>query len=77
MKKAAFYEIHVFKYSRRNGTAAAKMPDQIQESVKGERSHILMGIAEQLKTDFVRWYRGKTVEVLFEEPGVAERETIL
>ena len=68
VKKAAFYEIHVFKYSRRNGTAAAKMPDQIPESVKGERSHILMGIAEQLKTDFVRWYRGKTVEVLFEEP---------
>ncbi len=68
VQKVSFYEIHVFRYSRRDGTAAAKMPGQIPESLKAERSHILMEIAEDLKKEFIRWYEGKTVEVLFEEP---------
>ena len=68
VKKVSFYEIHVFKYSRRSKTAAARMPDQISESVKAQRSHLLMEIAGELKADFVRWYEGKIVEVLFEEP---------
>ena len=70
VKKAALYEIHVFKYSRRDGTVAARMPDQIPERVKSERSRTLMEIAEELKADFIRWYEGKTVEVLFEEPVI-------
>ena len=70
VKKAALYEIHVFKYSRRDGTVAARMPNQIPERVKSERSRTLMEIAEELKADFIRWYEGKTVEVLFEEPVI-------
>lgn len=68
VKKVSFYEIHVFKYSKRNGTVAASMPGQIPESIKGERSSILIGIAGELKKEFEKWYEGKRVSVLFEEP---------
>ena len=68
VKKVDFYEVHVFKYSKRNGTVAASMPDQIQESVKAERSGILMELAEKQKKEFINYYKGKEVSVLFEEP---------
>lgn len=74
VRKAAFYEIHVFKYSKRNGTVAARMPQQIPESIKTERSGILIDIAEELKESFISWYEGKKVEVLFEEPVMAGGE---
>lgn len=67
VKKVRFYEVHVFKYSRRHGTKAASMPDQIPETVKNERSAELIDLAEQLKMEFVQWYEGKKVSVLFEE----------
>ncbi len=68
VKKVDFYEVHVFKYSKRNGTVAASMPDQIQESVKAERSGILMELTEKQKKEFINYYKGKEVSVLFEEP---------
>lgn len=68
VKKVDFYEVHVFKYSKRNGTVAASMPDQIKESVKAERSGILMELAEKQKKEFIDYYKGKEVSVLFEEP---------
>ena len=68
MKKVDFYEVHVFKYSKRNGTVAASMPDQIPESLKAERSSILMELAERQKKEFIQYYEGKEVSVLFEEP---------
>jgi threonylcarbamoyladenosine tRNA methylthiotransferase MtaB len=67
VKQVGFYEIHVFKYSKRDGTVAAKMPDQIPESVKTQRSAQLMELAGTMKEAFVRWYESKTVPVLFEE----------
>ena len=68
VKKVDFYEVHVFKYSKRNGTVAASMPDQIPESLKAERSSILMELAERQKKEFIQYYEGKEVSVLFEEP---------
>lgn len=65
-RQAQFYEVHVFKYSRRDGTKAAAMSGQIPEQEKTRRSHILMGLAEELKRDYLARYEGKTVEVLFE-----------
>lgn len=62
-----FYEIHVFRYSRRNGTPAAVMPDQIPESVKAKRSGELMQIAADMKQEFESWYTGREVSVLFEQ----------
>lgn len=67
VKQIRFYEIHVFKYSKRQGTVAADMKDQVMESVKNERSNVLMEVAEQLKLEFVEYYKGKQVSVLFEQ----------
>ncbi len=68
VRKAALYEIHVFPYSRREGTAAAQMDGQIPRSIKEERSARMLEIAAGLKEEFERWYEGRTVEVLFEGP---------
>ncbi len=67
VEEVGFYEIHVFKYSRRDGTPAAKMDGQVPEKVKQERSRRLMDIANHMKRRFEDWYVGKAVEVLFEE----------
>lgn len=66
VEKIRFYEIHVFKYSKRQGTVAAGMPNQVSEPIKTVRSGILIEAAERMKQEFVRWYRGKQVSVLFE-----------
>ncbi|MCD7981809.1 MAG: tRNA (N(6)-L-threonylcarbamoyladenosine(37)-C(2))-methylthiotransferase MtaB [Clostridiales bacterium] len=67
-RKVSFYEIHVFQYSRREGTAAARMSGQLPQRVKAERSRILLDISKEMKERFVSWYAGRPVEVLFEEP---------
>ena len=72
IQEVSFYEIHVFKYSKRNGTVAASMPGQIPEKEKTVRSSQLIQQAEVLKTEFIRWYEGKKVQVLFEEPVMSE-----
>lgn len=68
VKEIHFYEMHIFKYSRREGTKAAAMPDQVPESVKTERSERLLALAETMSEEFRRHYLGKEVEVLMEEP---------
>ncbi len=68
VKEIHFYEMHIFKYSRREGTKAAVMPDQTPESVKTERSEQLIALAETMSEEFRRYYLGKEVEVLMEEP---------
>ncbi len=67
VKRVSFYEIHVFKYSKRDGTAAARMDGQITEQVKTERSKALLNLSVMLKEQFVSWYEGRQVEVLFED----------
>lgn len=62
-----FYEMHVFPYSRREGTAAAKRRDQIPEAEKKKRSGILLALAAKQSRAFRESYIGKSVEVLFEE----------
>ncbi len=74
VKKVSFYEIHVFRYSRQDGTAAARMDGQIPEQTKAERSRRLIAIAGDMKREFENWYEGKEVEVLFEEPVLAGGE---
>lgn len=65
-KKIGFSKIHIFKYSVRNGTAAADMPDQINGSVKAERSEKLSILADELAHRFYE-ANAKTVRrVLFE-----------
>ena len=68
LRKIHFYEMHIFKYSRRKGTKAADFPDQIPEPVKAKRSETLIALAEEMSDEFRRYYLGKEVEVLMEEP---------
>ncbi len=67
VKKVQFAELHVFKYSKRDGTAAAKMTGQVDENVKAERSAALIQIGNLLKETYRNRQIGHTVKVLFEE----------
>ena len=65
--KVNFYETHIFKYSRREGTKAAVMEHQGPEEIKTARSNVLLGLNEQKQREFESYYLGETVEVLMEE----------
>lgn len=65
-----FYEMHIFKYSKRKGTRAAVMPDQIDEQVKAARSEKLIELGHDMSKEFRKFYIGKNEEVLFEEKAV-------
>lgn len=66
VKKAKFGSIHVFPYSVRQGTAASKMDNQVDNATKTKRAEIMAQIGEQLTLDTLNSYVGKTVSVLFE-----------
>ncbi len=66
-KDVSFYEMHVFKYSKRKGTAAEKLPDQVKDEIKEQRSHMLIALRDELSKDFRQRYIGKSRPVLFEE----------
>lgn len=74
VEKAAFAEMHVFKYSRRKGTKADLMPDQVPEQVKTERSHILMDLAKKMQQEYIDWYVGREVEILTEDAITVDGE---
>ena len=65
-----FYEMHIFKYSKRKGTRAAVMPDQIDEQIKAARSEKLIALGHDMSKEFRKFYIGKNEEVLFEEKVV-------
>lgn len=65
-----FYEMHIFKYSKRKGTRAAVMPDQIDEQVKAARSEKLIALGHDMSKEFRKFYIVKNEEVLFEEKAV-------
>ena len=67
LDKIKFYKMHIFKYSQRKGTKAAVMPNQIDGSVKEERSRKLIELSDKNEQYYNEMYVGKTVEVLFEE----------
>lgn len=65
--KVNFYETHIFKYSKRQGTKAAVMENQVPEQVKAERSNIMLEMDEKKRAEYEKDFVGKDVEVLFEE----------
>ena len=67
LKKIKFYKMHVFKYSPRNGTVAAKMANQIDGTVKEERSNKLIELSDHNQICYQEKYLGKNIDVLFEE----------
>ena len=72
VNKVDFYETHIFKYSRREGTKAAVMDGQVPEPVKTRRSNEMleMGIEKQRK--YEESFLGKEVEVLIQEPAMLD-----
>ena len=74
LEKVAFYEVHVFKYSRRKGTVADKMPDQIDEKIKAERSNILLNLTSEMKLNYIREHIGRSERVLVEEKTIIDGE---
>lgn len=66
-EKIHFFEMHVFKYSKRAGTKAAIMPEQVPETVKTERSDRLLALEARLSEDFRAGFIGKEKDILIEE----------
>ncbi len=65
-KAVGFMQMHIFKYSKRPGTIAADMENQVPEQVKEQRSQKMLTLEQQMKTEFYNSYKGRTVEVLAE-----------
>ena len=77
LEKVHFYEMHVFKYSRRAGTKAAAMTDQIPEQEKGVRSDRLLALEQKMSEEFRKEFLGEKVSVLFEEMITADGKEYL
>ena len=75
LEEIHFAEMHVFKYSPRKGTRAAKMPDQVNETVKTQRSARLLALGEKMSEDYRKLCEKKVLEVLAEEPVSVDGET--
>lgn len=67
LSKIKFYKMHIFKYSPREGTIAAKMTNQIDGNIKEERSNKLIELSNRNEKEYNESYIGKCVDVLFEE----------
>ena len=67
LSRIHFYEMHIFKYSKRKGTKAAVMSDQVPEEQKAKRSAILLAMEQTMSEEYRRYYIGKEVRVLLEE----------
>ena len=67
LKEINFYKMHIFKYSPRKGTVAAKMKNQVSGEVKDIRSHRLLKLSENNEKKYLESYLGKNLYVLFEE----------
>lgn len=67
LRQIHFYEMHIFKYSRRKGTRAAVMENQVPEEIKAARSGELLKLEQEMSAEFRDAYLGKNEEVLLEE----------
>jgi threonylcarbamoyladenosine tRNA methylthiotransferase MtaB len=68
LERIHFYEMHIFKYSKREGTKAAGMPGQVPEEKKAKRSAVLLELEARMSKEFRDFYIGKEVTALLEEP---------
>ncbi len=66
LKEIRFAQTHVFRYSRRKGTVADRMPDQIPEPVKAERSAVLLDLNRKNRLAYAKQFIGEPREVLLE-----------
>ncbi|PFO03663.1 tRNA (N(6)-L-threonylcarbamoyladenosine(37)-C(2))-methylthiotransferase MtaB [Bacillus sp. AFS076308] len=75
IKDHKFSELHVFPYSKRTGTPAARMEDQVDEEVKNERVHRLISLSDQLAKEYASLFEGDVLEVIPEEEYKEESNT--
>jgi len=64
MERMGFAEMHVFPYSKRTGTPAARMEDQVDEEIKNERVHKLIDLSEKLQLAYAKPYVGQTLDII-------------
>ena len=64
MRKIGFSEMHVFPYSKRTGTPAARMEDQVDEEVKNARVHELIDLSEQMQLEYAEQFVGQVLDVI-------------
>lgn len=76
VEKVGFYETHIFKYSKRHGTKAAVMENQVPEQVKAARSDVLLALNETQRRRYEESFLGKEVEVLVEEEAVLDGKRV-
>ena len=74
--KVDFYETHIFKYSKREGTRAAVMDGQISEQVKSQRSQQMIELGERKQKAYEQSFIGREVEVLIEETAEIDGRTV-
>lgn len=67
IKRVEFFETHIFKYSRRKGTVADKMPNQVPDALKQQRSNILIKLSEENKNKYLEKMLGEEIQILLEE----------
>lgn len=77
LREIRFYETHIFKYSRREGTRAARMEGQIPESVKASRSDELLAMGAAMSLEYRKSFLGQEKEVLMEEKAVISHREYL
>lgn len=74
LQRIHFYEMHIFKYSVRQGTRAATMEHQIPEEIKTQRSNELLAMEAKMSEEFRSYYKNRTEEVLIEEEVVIDEK---
>jgi threonylcarbamoyladenosine tRNA methylthiotransferase MtaB len=67
IKEHKFSELHVFPYSKRTGTPAARMDDQVDEEIKNNRVHRLIELSDQLAKEYASQFEDEVLEVIPEE----------
>ena len=77
VKTQAFAELHVFPYSKRTGTPAARFVDEVPEDVKHARVERLIRLSQQLQRDYNLRFAGQTLEVIPEEAETRDGQTWL
>jgi threonylcarbamoyladenosine tRNA methylthiotransferase MtaB len=79
MEEMNFSEMHVFPYSKRTGTPAARMEDQIDEEVKNDRVHQVIDLSERMQLAYAEHYVGQVIEVIpeFTSKGVSESGNLI
>jgi threonylcarbamoyladenosine tRNA methylthiotransferase MtaB len=64
MEELKFAEMHVFPYSKRTGTPAARMEEQVDEEIKNERVHKLIDLSEKMQLEYAKQYVGEVLDVI-------------